>query len=104
MVDQWPNEAIREEFFGKLRQLIAEYPNLADRMARDEAESGICDCDPAQHPKFDPSSPVYLQGLVLVISHANMDHFEDISILAPPGQSTFMTKGLIASAKTLEGA
>lgn len=100
-VGPWPDKATWDNFFDDFRALLEKYPMIGNRMARGYAEDE-CTCEPeADFPKYDPNSPVFMQGVVIIVSHSNMDGFEDLSILEPFEQSTYLTAGLLSRAYTL---
>lgn len=104
MPNIWPTKQVRDNFFEELRALIERYPTLADRMARSYAE------DPADlawgeigdgYPAYDPASPMFLQGIVVLVSYCNLEHFENLTILDPFEQSHYMTAGMVDKAAVL---
>jgi len=92
-------EERRIEFFDRLSDLLDDFPELQTRMQRshqnDPSDDHWYDEDGED---FDPQSPTLRTGIVLVIAHANMQMWEDISFLEPPHQSRFLTVGLLTEA------
>jgi hypothetical protein len=96
MPDAFVDKDIREQFFNELRELVGRYPSLANRMARGYEECLLShDHDDGE---YDPKSPTFLQGIVLLVSHTNMDHYEDMSVLDPMEQSAYLTRGMLHAA------
>lgn len=105
MVPIWPNKKIRDEFFEELRALLEKYPNISNHMIRmyDEDPTNACWSPSDGYPIFDPNSPIFLQGVVIVVSHSNMEHYEDLSILEPYDQSHFLSGGILNRASVIYG-
>lgn len=102
----WANKQQREEFFTKLRAVLDEYPNISQRMIhsyQDDPTHACWDHGAEGYVAFDPSSPMFLQGVVLIVTHANLEHYEDLDVLAPYEQSNFMTLGLLTKACSIFG-
>lgn len=99
----WPDKQTRDTFFDELRALIARYPNLSDHMARHyencPEDHGWDEED--GYPAYDLKSPMFLQGVVVIVSHANMEHYEDLDVLTPYEQSGFMTTGMLSRAAVM---
>lgn len=91
-------KARRIEFFDRLDQLLNDYPELQTRMLRSYEEDPADEHWISQEENFDPQSPTLRTGLVLVIAHANMQMWEDVTFLEPPNQSRFLTAGLLTNA------
>lgn len=104
-VSLWPKVARRNEFFAKLEALIDEYPELTDSMSRQYKLDPSGPYWEAQddEPKYDPTSPVMVTGIVLVVSTTNTEGWEDIIVTEPFRQSSFMTHGLIGEALSFTG-
>lgn len=103
-VDVWVNKKQREEFFEELRALIQKYPNIGDHMKREYAEDPTDSAwDITGYVSFDPSAPTVLQGVVLLISHTNLDGFEDLQVLEPFDQSHYFTSGMLTRADSMYG-
>lgn len=102
MATDWPSKEKKNEFFEDLRALIAKHPNLADRMARENAEVPICieEHDDGTD-QYDPDSPVLLEGIVVLLSFTNLERYENLIILDPYEQSSFMTNGMLNRAVTV---
>jgi hypothetical protein len=103
-VNVWPDKRTRDAFFTELRLLVDRYPNLADHMSRDYADDPTDEHwgdENEDYAKYDPKSPMFLQGIVLVISHTNMEHYEDLTVLDPYEQSSYMTKGILSAASVM---
>lgn len=104
-LDTWTSKQHRDAFFVDLRDLLAKYPNIAGHMAREYENDPT---NPAWSPdesydRFNPRSPMIVQGIVLIVSHANLEHYEDVATLSPFEQSTFMTQGLLSKASSSWG-
>lgn len=101
----WLSTKRRDEFFAKLDKLILEYPELHNVMAREYSADPCADywdseCD---IPNFDPNAAVFQQGVVLLISTANVDNWEDLIITEPTRQSQYMTAGMVQAAMNVMG-
>lgn len=99
-VAPWPNRKIREDFFAELKVLLDKYPHLGAMDIREVDDEDDID---EGYPAFDPNSPMILQGVVLVLSYSNLEHYENIQILTPFEQSYYMSCGLLTRADTLMG-
>lgn len=44
---------------------------------------------------------MFLQGVVVIVSHANMEHYEDLDVLTPYEQSGFLTTGMLSRAAVM---
>lgn len=87
----------REQFWARFDALVDDYPELVegldDVLAGDMDERGIL---------YDPDSPKFLQGTVIICSVRNVDHWESCFVIDPPEQSGYFTRGLIAVAEDLQ--
>lgn len=95
----WPDGQRRQEFFARLEHLIQQYPELTNILQREHALdpcSSYWDC--ADGTSFDPNCPNVVQGIVLLISTANLDGWEDFVITDPAPQSQYMTNGMLWAA------
>lgn len=98
-VDVWNNKQQRAEFFAELSTLLEKYANIAENMARNYTADPTAGWD----PEYDPTSPVIVRGIVIVITHANMENFEDLQILEPYDQSHYLTAGMLGRASSIYG-
>ena len=101
----WLSTKRRDEFFSRLDQLILEYPELHSVMAREYSADPASDywdseCD---IPNYNPEAAVFQQGVVLLISTANVDNWEDLIITEPTRQSQYMTAGMVHAAMNVMG-
>ena len=102
MIRIWESKDQRDSFFADLRELIGKYPNLGTYIFRKyqenpeefgEQEDG--------YPYFDPDSPMFLNSLVLLITHTNVHNWEDLLVLDPMEQSLYTTIGLVDASSAL---
>lgn len=96
----WPNKQTRDQFFAEFKELLEKYPHL--KSTEDAPERFGEDMEDG-YPEFDPASPLILQGIVVILSYSNLEHFEDIQILDPFEQSFYMSYGLLARAGAIFG-
>jgi hypothetical protein len=92
----------RDEFIDKLNALIDEYPEIGTKMSRAYEE------DPSDTfwtdrygEEFDPTSPTYRTGIVLIIGHHNLQGWGDITFIEPDPQVRALSIGLIEQARDL---
>lgn len=105
-VDVWASKQHRDAFFADLRELMARYPCIANGMAREydsDPTNSKWSGDDNGYDRFNPKSPMILQGVVVIVSHANLEHFEDMVTLVPYEQSGFMTQGMLTKASSCWG-
>lgn len=103
-VEVWPNKEKRDQFFDELRALIARYPNIGDHMAREYAEDPTSfDTMPDSYPTYNSESPVYLEGIIVIVTHANMENFETLAVLEPYSQSHYLSNGMLSRAGVVHG-
>ena len=85
--------ARRDEFWQRLEALLDEYPEIMagfdDVLDGEMDERGLL---------FNPDTPKYWQGFVLIVSVRNMDDWESMVVLDPAKQSGYMTDGLLTAA------
>lgn len=101
LADLFPDRATQDRFFTELRDLIDRYPSIGGRMsatAADNPDAEWAAPQPGWHNGFDPSSPMLLEGLVLVVSHRNLDGFEDLSVIRQRESSHYQDLGLLTAA------
>lgn len=97
----WPDKQKRDEFFDELRALLNKYPNLANYQARKYAfDAANMEAPGDGYPVYDPASPMFLQGVVVLLTHSNMENYEDLQILDPYEQSHYLTVGMLSRAST----
>jgi len=97
----FPDRATQDRFFSELRELIDRYPSIGGRMAATAADDPGADWAlpvPGYHSGFDPSAPMLLEGIVLVVSHRNIDGFEDLSVIRQRESSHYHDLGLLTAA------
>lgn len=99
-VPAWPNKQTRDQFFAEFKELLEKYPHLK---STDDAPERFGEDVVDGYPEFDPTSPLILQGVVIILSYSNLEHFENIQILNPFEQSFYMSYGLLNRASTLFG-
>ena len=90
---QGMTEIRREELWAKIKSLLVEYPEILENWKKGFEEWGD-DCENCGFV-FDPDSPAYIDGLVFIVHMRNMQNAEGRIVLSPPGQSRFITSGLI---------
>ena len=88
------SEQRRNEMWADLDELFNRYPELVERAG--DALDGEIDNDGIL---FDPDSPRFIDGKVLILSVRNLQGWETSVVLEPIQQSTFMTHGLISAAE-----
>ena len=101
----WPKRQRQDEFFARLEALMSEYPEITNVMSRQYA------LDPADsmwestndQPGYDPSSPVMVTGIVLIVTSTNTEGWEDMTVSEPYQQSIYMTHGIIGEALSITG-
>lgn len=101
----WPDTTRRNEFFDRLQTLIGEYPELTSTLVRMHQQ------DPADSywdqlgdtPGYNPSSPVMITGIALLIATTNTEGWEEMVLTEPHGQSIYMTHGMIGEALNMTG-
>jgi hypothetical protein len=100
VVQVWPSKDRQDEFFDRLRSLVAEFPELASHQARLFEDDPADECWTAADgfPAYDPTSPVDLGGLVVVTLFRNLDNFESMHVLTPVEQSNYLDLGLLQAA------
>lgn len=82
------NHQRKKEFFNRLENLIAEYPELTSRP----------DDDVCFDEDFDPSAPSIITGLIIVVSIKDINDYEQLFVEKPYEQSHFHTIGMMKSA------
>jgi hypothetical protein len=87
----------RARFWEEFSQLVERYPEISDGL--DDVLSGDMD---ERGILYDPDSPKFVQGTVIIMSIRNVDHWESMFVIEPPEQSHYMTYGLIASAADMQ--
>lgn len=101
MADLFPDRATQDRFFVELRELIERYPSIGGRMAAtfegDPDAEWAAPCD-SYHKGFDPASPMLCDGLIVIVSHRNLDGFEDMSVIRPRETSHYQDLGLLHAA------
>lgn len=89
--------ARRAEFWRKMEALIEEYPEIFssfdDHLAGDMDERGIL---------YNPETPKFVQGLAILCSVRNVDHWESMFVLDPPEQSHYFTFGMLNAAVEMQ--
>lgn len=83
------NHQRKKEFFNRLENLIAEYPELTS-IPNDD---GCFDDD-----DFDPAAPSIITGLIIVVSTKDINDYEQLFVEKPYEQSHFHTIGMMKSA------
>lgn len=98
----WPNRQVHEQFFDELRALLERYPNITDRMIMDYEDnpSNPHWSHDGGYDHFSPKSPTFLQGVIVLVSYSNMEHYEDLNVLEPYEQSSFMSVGMLSRASS----
>lgn len=98
----WSSKEQRDAFFSELRELIGRYQNIGDWQFRkyNEDPEGYPEPDDG-YPSFDPNSPMFLHSIVLIVTHTNMENWENLLLLDPFEQSMYATIGLVASANAI---
>ena len=91
------SEERKEQFWEMFGVLLSEFPEVM--VGFDETLEGLTNCGGRE---FDPESPKFFQGFVLVASVRNLDGWESVFFLNPTEQSEFMTKGLTAAAHEMQ--
>jgi len=75
-----------KEFFERLEELVAQYGEL--ELFGDVSED----------PDFDPASPRILEGIVLILSHRNMQGVSSLTCIDKLHQNRFFTMGMLQGA------
>lgn len=92
----FPDPARRQEFWERFETLMNDFPEIMTsfdaHLGGDIDERGIL---------FNPDSPKFWQGFVLVVSVRNVDHWESMFIVDPPEQSGYMTSGMLTCATAM---
>ena len=88
----------REDFFIKLERLLDEYPEIMDRIKRAYEKDPTSSYWSSETGDFNPASPMFRTGVVVLVGHGNMEMWEDISILEPFRQSHYITVGILKTA------
>ena len=98
----WDSKQQRDQFFQELRDLLAKYPNIAlnQRREYERRPELLADYEVEDdgYPRWDPESPMILHGIVLLVNHSNLEHFEDLQLLIPFEQSNYHTVGMLSNA------
>ncbi len=105
IVPTWPDRSRHVEFFDEIRAVIERYPELSNHMKRmweDDPTASYWDFGRG-YPAYDPDDPHFLQGIVILVSFANMANFQDMGVLQPVGQSHYMTMGMLIEAAKVDG-
>ena len=84
-------------FASELEALLNRYPEIQQRMANEYAEDPADERWVAENgwSEYDPQSPTFVNGWVLVVTCSNMDGWEDVQTLDPVAQSHFTRDGLL---------
>jgi hypothetical protein len=96
----------REEFWARLNAVFDDFPELrsglkksyGDQDALDDGDSMLMD----MLGPFDETAPTFVDGMVLVLSIRNTQHYENMCVLEPKTQSSYMTAGLLNQADKLQ--
>jgi len=95
----WESKDQRDSFFSDLREFINKHPNIGNYMLRKYQEDPADYAPPEDgYPHFDAESPMFLNSIVLIITHTNVHNWEDLMVLEPMEQSLYTTVGLVSSA------
>lgn len=86
----------REAFWKEFNELINRYEEVVNF---DQALDGEID---EEGKLYDPQSPKYLQGAVIILSTRNLDDWESFCVLDPREQSSYFTRGLVARANDVQ--
>jgi hypothetical protein len=101
MAPLFPDRATQDRFFAELRELIERFPSIGGRMAATFAADPSADwAQPVEghHAVFDPASPMLCDGLVVIVSHRNLDGFEEMSVIRQRESSHYHDLGLLTAA------
>lgn len=93
-MSHWPDSQRKAEFFAELEALVARYPECS---ADDPDVS-----EPAVFDGFDPDAPKAVVGVVLLVAWSNVDDWEEMAVLTPPGQSHYLKAGMLNQALNLQ--
>lgn len=93
-MSHWPDPARKAEFFAELEALVGRYPECA---ADDPDVS-----EPAVLDGFDPDAPKAVVGVALLVAWSNVDDWEEMAVLTPPGQSHYLKVGMLRQALHLQ--
>jgi hypothetical protein len=80
----------REAFWQEIREVFDRHRQLVDGV-----EDILAGEEDADGMLYDPSTPKFIDGIAIVFSVRNLEGFETSCLLFPPGQSYFMTMGLL---------
>lgn len=93
------SRARRDLFWQKFNALVEEFPEMINGI--DAILNGDID---EEGLLYNPQSPKFVQGAVVVLSIRNLDHWESMFVIDPPEQSQYMTGGLLSAAHYLQSA
>ena len=85
----------RDKFMEELTDLLNEYPEFVNAMRKEYVKDPTHERWQDVDQDFDPTSPTFVDGWVLVFSTANMQGWRDITVLTPPRQNTFTSMGML---------
>ena len=95
----WESKEQRDSFFADLRELINKYPNIGTYILRKyQEEPEDFGRKEDGYPYFDPESPMFLNSIVVIVTHTNLHNWEDLLVLDPMEQSLYTTTGVVAAA------
>lgn len=87
----------RKEFWEKIRAVIDEYPEILKRFDEVFEYEAHDDADLLNRGKeYDPESPKYIHGFVLLLNIMNLDRDEMCCTLTPFDQPRMVTRGMIS--------
>lgn len=98
MAKSFVSRARHDEFVEKIEAVLAEFPEIADRMKRAYDE----DDDPTRwsntyedEKDYDPNGFVYRLGWVLAVYHVHEQGWEECSWIHPTNQPVATTVGIV---------